>query len=575
MLARKTIEQVKAYSDIVAIISEFVALSKKGRNYLGLCPFHQEKTPSFTVSPEKGIWHCFGCHASGDHISFIMQIDNLTFTEAISYIAEKVGIDVEREENSTYNSPYEKDKHEILEVLFKARELYAKMLTESPKTKSYISERGINEDSIKDFYLGFADSNINIWEYMLAKGFAPPILKKSGLFAESSSGNAVPRFRDRLIFPIIDYRGRTVGFGGRVLDGQTKMAKYLNSEETPIFNKRKLLYGLSAAKPTIKEKDAVMIMEGYMDVITAHQYGFKNSCAVMGTAISVDHAQKIKRFTNNVYLVMDQDEAGQKSCEKSFEVLRQYNMKVNVVQYQGKDPAEVLTDKGASYFQDCIDKAIPMIEFKFNRACERYNTKKIDNIPDVLREIIPILKSEPEMILKRHYIRVISQKLNIDEELLMAKIRKSSYNISQKIFLTKKIKNKYRKAEEHIVYLMASCLKLRQQIKDTLTTKDFISPELVSLFKVISSLSKETNQDILEHIQEPEIRSLFTSILIEGEKFNQDNNWQTYHTLLKEYKNEEKAVVLKNKIKESETNGQEDQANILLMELSELRKEIG
>ena len=344
-LSDETVDQVRALSDIVPVIQEYVTLTKRGRNYIGLCPFHSEKTPSFTVSPEKKIFHCFGCHESGDLIEFVSRLEHLNFTETIVFLAEKHGIDVVQEEGSGGHFIAQGDKEKVREILMETREKLKLLFKESVISLQYLEKRGLSSESMALFHLGYAPDVFNWVTYFEEKGYSKDLLFKAGIIYQSENGGILSRFRNRLMFPISDAHSRTVGFGARRLDNQ-KQAKYINSEDSVYFNKRKILYGFDLAKLAIKTNNLVVVMEGYMDVITAHQFGFNYSVACMGTALTQEQVQLIKRLTSNVVLALDDDSAGQQSTERSFEILRQLDCQVKVMQLSGLDPADVLQERG-------------------------------------------------------------------------------------------------------------------------------------------------------------------------------------------------------------------------------------
>ncbi|MCP4051098.1 MAG: DNA primase [bacterium] len=579
MLAQSTIEQVKAYTDIVFVISEYVSLIKKGRNYLGLCPFHTEKTPSFTVSPEKKIWHCFGCHESGDLISFIMKIDNLSFAEAIRHIADKGGIEIIEETSNKTLSTKDKNRESIQEMIFLAKELFKQELKEGSAPFNYLIQRGLTKDTILKFNIGYCPPDTNLESYLLNKGFDYELIKKTGLFFKNNSGKTVLRFQGRVIFPVIDYRGKTVGFGGRIIVDNPKTAKYINSEENFLFNKRKLLYALESAKSSIRKTGSIILMEGYMDTVISHQYGFTNAVATMGTAITPHHAQKIKRFASKVYLAMDSDSAGQSSIEKSFDVLKQYNLKVHIIQFKEKDPADILIMKGSDFFKQCIKSAIPFIDFNLNRSIKAYPPDNINNIPRILDAVIPVLRLEPDIIIQRHYISKISKKINIDEELIMAKLKKNRYNIRKEfIFVQKNKKNKYQKAEEFLILLMSSQLALRTKILENINTDDFITPVNAGLVKFIADQTV-TDNDLLTELTDEELRKELSRILIEYtgkdiEKCIKNEEWLDYIKIIKSLKLKKRIDELKLKITELEKEDRDQELKEAVEELSILLRKL-
>lgn len=572
-LAQETIEQVKGYDDIVRIISEYVVLKKRGRNYIGNCPFHSEKTPSFTVSPEKQIWHCFGCHESGDHISFVMKIDSLSFPDAVKHIAERVGIAIVEDERVVHSAHHSNDQ--VQEILFHAREIFKSALSESPATQQYLSSRKITMQTSQQFHLGFCPQDLNLEALLLKRKCDQTAIRQSGLFSYDDHGQSYLRFRGRLMFPIIDYRGRTLGFGGRILDHNKQAAKYINSEESVLFNKRKLLYGLHLAKEAVKAKQAIIVMEGYMDVIAAHQFGFANAVGTMGTALTAEQVQKLKRFTSTVYLALDSDDAGQAAAEKNYAILRQHDCNVRIVKlHTHKDPADFITVLGGASFQDALENGQAIIDFQFNRVLARYQKINIDTIPDIINAMAPLLRLETDPIVQRHYIRKMAERLGIQEELIMAKLKKSRYNV--KTWLSDKAKpskNKFQKAESLIIYLMATNNTSREELNQRLSVQDFITAEHRALFEKISQTKLE-NRDLLTVITEPNLQMILSQLFIEWTKQDIVDNIVVEDCIqtLKGHKTGQRISEIKLQIKALENNGDDSQVDQLLQELQNLMR---
>ncbi len=575
ILAQATVEQVKAYPDIVTIISDYISLKKKGRNYLGLCPFHSEKTPSFTVSPEKRIWHCFGCHESGDHIGFMMKVDNLSFAEAIVHIAQKAGITVVYDETPASQAA-RFDQDVLREILSIAKDYFVSFLKPATKEYLYLKGRGLADKTIQDFQLGLASAGSNILDHLLSRGFSKDQIQRSGLVYQSDQGVLVSRFRNRIMFPILDYRGRTVGFSGRFMgEAAAGVAKYVNSEESSLFSKRKLLYGLYKSKNAIQKEGFVILMEGFMDVMMAYQYGFENVVATMGTAVTAEHAQKLKRFTDKVTVAMDGDEAGQKSIERSYDLLRQLGFNVFVLQFDNQDPADVLLSQGPEYFSSLLAEPLHMAEFKLNRLLAAAPITRIEQAAGVLDQLIPILRAEKDGVIQNYYIKKIAGALNINIELIVAKLKKNKYITNNALFIPiKNKKDKYLKAVEHLTYLAASSLELRTLILEKLQPQDFLQNEYVQIMEALSKVSV-LNQDLLPIFEGSEQKRILSELLVRGEQGlyplpTGNKDWVELVKTLKSNKRQLKIAAIKQKIAELENNQSDQDIQPLLAELSSL-----
>jgi DNA primase len=408
-----------------------------------------------------------------------------------------------------------------------------------------------------------------------SKEFSDEAIQKSGLFLkDSQTGNIISRFKNRVMFPVIDYQGRTVAFGGRILSDNKNIAKYVNSEESFFFNKRRILYALNQARPAIKEQGAVILMEGYMDVITAHQFGIKNAIATMGTAVTFEHAQKIQRFTSNVYMALDQDEAGQKAIEKSYSTLTQYNLQSKIIHFGSKDPAEALIQFGKDHFLKAIEESQSIVDFKFNRLLNTYDISKVENISPILDEILPLLRIEKDNIIQRHYVGIFASKLNIEEELIMAKLKKKRYNIAtwvRKDYSDKK--SKYVKAEEHLIYLIASNLEIKAKILGSITPKDFITDDYRVIVEDLTSRSL-VNEQLLENLEDSDAKKSLGRILIEhdGLETYRKGGWEDHIRVLKEYGIEDQKKEILAQIKALEPEGREKEIEDLCLKYQALQQ---
>ena len=427
------IDKLRVASDIVSVISEYVPLKKKGRNYWGCCPFHGEKTPSFSVTPDKGFFYCFGCQTGGNVFNFLMKIENLTFFEAVKLLAGKLDIPLPEKEKTARDRQLERDLAELYRANMLARDFFHACLTKTNYGKAareYLVLRGITAEAVNKFQLGYAPA---AWDKLSAalkdRGIAEDILIKAGLASLRPSGGGVyDRFRDRIIFPIIDPQSRVLGFGGRVLDGS--QPKYLNSPETPIFNKRHLLYGFNTAYQTIRKSGKAVVVEGYMDLIAAHMNGIENAVASLGTAFTIEQAKKLVRcHAAEVYFAYDSDAAGQEATLRALSTVKTLGLNVRVVPIpEGKDPDELIRRQGASAFAEIIEQAPSLLEYQISRALQSADYSNFQGKATVLSNAVPALaeaqddtRSLPEV---NEYIRKLSEQLAIHENDIRAEIRK-------------------------------------------------------------------------------------------------------------------------------------------------------
>ncbi len=358
------IEEVRTKNDIVDVVSQYVKLTRKGSSYFGLCPFHNEKTPSFSVTPAKQMYYCFGCGAGGNVFNFIMEYENYTFGEALSHLAQRAGVELPKIEYSREAKEKAERKALLLEINKKAAQyFYYQLRREGGKVAyQYLTGRGLSEETIKKFGLGYSDKySDDLYKYMKAKGYSDELLRESGLFNADERRGMYDKFWNRVIFPIMDVNNRVIGFGGRVMgDGKPK---YLNSPETKIFDKSRNLYGLNVARTT--RKNYLILCEGYMDVISMHQAGFTNAVASLGTALTSGHASLLKRYTEEVLLLYDSDEAGIRAALRAIPILREAGVNAKVVSLKPyKDPDEFIQNMGAEAFEERLLNASDSFLFR-------------------------------------------------------------------------------------------------------------------------------------------------------------------------------------------------------------------
>lgn len=426
-LPQEKLAEIQQASDIVRIISEYVLLRNVGKTHVGLCPFHNEKTPSFKVNSEKQFYKCFGCGESGSVFTFLMKHDGLKFPEAVRVLAEKANIDLPTSSGST-NANIESNAA-LYNINSHFGKFYHEKLINSSlavMVRKYVASRGINEHSLKLFGIGYSLSS---WDAALieakTRGFNIDMLENAGIVLKKQKGTgSYDRFRNRLMFPIFDETSRIIGFGARTLDDS--QPKYLNSPESKIFNKRKVLYGLNFAKNSISKKQEAIFLEGYTDVIMAHQYGIDWSVGVMGTSLTIDHIKLIKRYCNRVVLILDADAAGIKSADKSACLFIENGFDVRIVQLpEGNDPCDFLTSNGKDEFLKLIEEGGDFFDFKMKIARMNGQLASVSEKAKVFKDIISTAAKIPDDLKRNVQIKDIADKIKIDESELRNYLQKN------------------------------------------------------------------------------------------------------------------------------------------------------
>lgn len=417
------ISEIQETLDISDIVSNYVTLKKSGNNLIGLCPFHHEKTPSFTVNVEKQIYKCFGCGEGGTIFNFLMKQEGLTFPEAVKALAEKANIRIKDINTSK--------EHQGIGALYKANEqavsFFSEMLFKTnggKHAKDYVTSRLINNESIKKFRLGYSP---NSWNSILNKAkewnISIQTLENSGLILKKKNGGFYDRFRNRLMFPIFDFQNRPVGFGARVLDNS--LPKYLNSPETPIFNKSKVLYGINLAKNAIIKKRKILLMEGYTDVIMAHQFGIDWSIAILGTALTREHVRLLRRYCDEAILVFDADTAGQKSSERNLDIFIEEGFDIRVVLLpENYDPCDFLVNNGAERFLEHVEKAYDFFSFKIKLSESKWDMTSVSGKASAIDDILSTAIKIPNILKRELTIKRIAEEMSIEENDLRKHLKK-------------------------------------------------------------------------------------------------------------------------------------------------------
>lgn len=439
LIREDDLEQIKDRADIIDIISEQVILKKAGRTYKGLCPFHQEKTPSFSVDPSKQLWHCFGCGEGGDIISFVMKTEGLDFTEAVESLARRVGYTVHYSQSNSKNIGV---KQKIFAANAAAAGYFSKMLFSAAGqgARDYLKSRGFNKEIAETMWLGFApDSWDDLKDYLLNQNFNEVDILKAGLVSRSASGKVFDRFRGRLIFPIKDIQGRVVAFGARTLSGGSP--KYLNSAETPVYRKGSVLYGLNQAKTAISSQAAAIIVEGYTDLLALKMAGFDNTVATCGTAFTLAHFKLISRFTDDIIFVFDGDSAGVAAAERGLELVSQIRLpgdnslkkllnshKIGVkvlVLPEELDPAEYLAKNDPESFRLLISQAKPFTDFYLERIMKKYELNDINQRHKAVAEALAFIKLLSSAVAQEEYLKRTAEIANVSLETLQIDFKRA------------------------------------------------------------------------------------------------------------------------------------------------------
>ncbi|HCG77407.1 TPA: DNA primase [bacterium] len=561
-IPERILEEVREANDLVEIIASYFPLKKIGKNYKCLCPFHSEKTPSFTISPERQIFHCFGCSAGGNVFTFVMKMENLTFPESIVFLAEKAGIKLELEKTSEETKNL---RQQLIKINNAAAAYFYDNLTRTKRANDYLAKRGITENSIKRFKLGYAEKSTEALKKSLEKkGFSKDILFKSGLLRLSEEKDFYyDYFRDRIIFPIQNERGECIAFGGRVLD-DSALPKYLNSPETLLYHKGKVLYGFSLAKEAIGKKKRVIIVEGYLDLIKIFQAGIENVAASLGTALTLDQIRVFKRWTENIMLCFDSDEAGYISTCRAFESLLEEGLKVKAVFLpQGYDPDRYITEKGAKAFQEKIDQALDPFDYKMKFLSLKNDRSTTEGKLIIAEDLLNLITKLQNPIERSEYLKRVAETMHLDEAALIEELKRIQKGEIHSLGLpSKKEKGSLIKAQEILIGLSLEGKETLEKIANLISPADFTGI-YQKIFGQIIELSKKRKKvnasDLISNLGDnPTAGEIISSILLEKEKSSIEVREKMLEDCIRRTKREklkEKLKSLKDLIKEREKSG--------------------
>ncbi|MGD9676830.1 MAG: DNA primase [Vulcanibacillus sp.] len=570
------IDSIRHHYDITDFIGQYVQLKKSGHNYFGLCPFHSEKTPSFSVSPDKQIYYCFGCGSGGDVIRFVMNIEGLDFVEAVSYLAKDSGLDIPQIDNFTAPEIKDQQRVSILEAYSLASKFYHYLLLETEQGQpalQYLSKRGFNREHIETFNLGYSPSSSDtVANFLLKRGFNLEVLKEAGLVAQTDDGRNYDHFRNRIIFPIADIQGKVIAFGGRVLDD--RHPKYLNSQETKIFNKSGVLYNLHLAKKEIRKNGRVILFEGYVDTIAAWKAGVNYGVASLGTSLTEQQANILRRYANEILICYDSDTAGQQATLRAIEILSKTGCKIKVVLLpQGYDPDDYLSEYGADSFQkDIIDQAVSVTNFKLTHIRKEFNLKDDTKRLDYLRKALEIISDLKHEVERDHYLKLLSEEFQISINSLKSDFNQICKEKTNKKALTRDklstewnniIKNgndfgkdnsllpAYYNSEKILIYLMMKSSEITEKVSNEIGSEFHVEDFAVLAAYLYSYYGKGNIPEInrfISSIDDDKYRQIATKIAML--EINEDVSQNELDDYIMQVKNHDIDIQVKSKREE-------------------------
>lgn len=585
------IDEIISRADIVSIIDSYVPLKRRGTNYIGLCPFHKEKTPSFTVSPDKQIFKCFGCGQGGSVIQFISKIENLDFKETLEFLADKTNIDLSNYEVRGNFKSGENDK-DLKEVIFNINRDTAKYfyeaLLEEVKDKEgvltkYLSKRRLDSKVIAKFGLGYGNKRgETLFTYLTRLGYEKQEIISSGVVSLNIKGNIYESFATRLIFPIFDTRDKVIAFGGRVLDNS--LPKYVNSPENIVYHKGKNLYGLNVAKKENLNK--IIIVEGYMDTVALQKNDITNVVASLGTSLTENQAKLVKKYTDTVVIAYDQDDAGKAATLRAIDILYKEGLKVKVLCLDHddvKDPDEYINKYGTEKFKECVKKSKSYVEYKVDRLEEKLDRTNFDSKVEFLTGMARVLSEIENEIERDMYVEYMASKYRINKEVLIAEVTKKINKVKNNIIDNTNYINRKkqegslrRRQEKYVIALMLSNdKKIFREILDKFSENDFENEDLKQLYvdiKEIASNEDITKTNIVTKFSDEEKIKLLTEIMcVDISEFDKDKLMLDMSSSFKKYKYINRRQEILEQLKQEMSD---DEKKLLEVELSQILRKI-
>lgn len=573
MVSQNPVQEIKEKLDIVEVIRGYITLTPAGRNFKAPCPFHKEKTPSFMVSPERQTWHCFGsCGEGGDVFSFVMKYENLEFYEALKLLAEKAGIELRR------LSPQDQKQFGILyDLQEEAKTFFESTLARDKSAMHYLEERGLTHATIQEFEIGLAPQAADaLTLYLINKGVSVHDIERAGLAFKSERGGYIDRFRGRIMFPLYNHFGKIVGFSGRILPQYEKpeIGKYVNSPETPVYNKSRVLYGFHKNKHSIKDAGEAVIVEGQMDFLMCMQDGIKNVVATSGTALTQDHLKSLRRLTDKIILSFDNDEAGMNAVERGIDLAHTQDFSVRVViMSDAKDPAETV-QKSPGLLKKYIDAAKGGIDFYIHRYLGgMQGGESIHDRKKKIRQVLTKVRAVASAVERAHWVREISMRTGLPEEALaeeMAALQAEKKEPTLTTVVAKPIQGPQSRRERIAERLIKLVLVKEELQKNIDTVKEYLPLDYQLLIKHIVGKEDASNETLTRAAEALMVQAARDADTLPQEKIDQE-----YAELCKELYGEylkEKREVLRWQVKDAEREGNEENLGMLLKQFDELSR---
>lgn len=588
--SEELLEEIRSRNDIVDVVSQYVMLKRKGRNYFGLCPFHNEKSPSFSVSPDKQIFHCFGCNVGGNVFHFIMKIENVSFYESVGILASRAGIELPTV-NAEYDEEKAKLKNEVYKLNLDAAEFYHQNLYKptSKIAQEYIKKRKLDNNTLKSFLIGYSGNNNELLSFLQSKGYSEKVMLASTLIGKSKEGRLYDKFRNRIMFPIQDIRDRVIAFGGRNVIQKEKYdsfdPKYLNSPENIVYSKGRNLFGLNVAKRHAENGmlKRILIVEGYMDAISLYQRGITNVVASLGTALTDNQGRLLRRNAEQVILGYDSDGPGQNAIIRGIDILRSMGVDIRVLQISGaKDPDEFVLKYGADRFKKCMDNAISMVEFKVKILKKDLDLENVSDKIKFLNEIAKVLAKVDNTMEREVYIEKLAETYKISKEAIYSEVNKILFKPDTNVKVLErrndlvelkqksKIDSSTLRREKMVIYLLINYQNQSFKRINSVVNIDLIKDEnnKIIINKLYEMISKGmSTENVLDWFEDDQIINYISGILAYDFEISDIN--KAIEDIEKSYLKESK-IIRRNEI----IKLLEDKENLSLDEKSNLEKEL-
>ncbi|MFC1668135.1 DNA primase [Chlamydiota bacterium] len=580
-IPEKTIDDVRFRTDIVEVISGYLSLKRAGQNFKGLCPFHSEKTPSFMVSPSKQIFHCFGCHAGGNVFSFIMKIDNATFTEAVIMLAKKVGISISFENNNIAN-----EKEKLYTIMEQATEFYHECLLDEALAKNarqYLEKRGFTQEIIKLFKLGYAPLRSNHFiQRMIKSGVTIDMLSQVGLVKKDNKKNeSYSWFRNRIIFPIFDLSNRVIAFGARAIGNE--MPKYINSPDSPLFSKSNILYGLNLSKRDIVQEKKAILVEGYIDFIRLFSSGIKHGVATLGTAFTESHARILHRYSPEIVVAFDSDSAGTHASLRAFDVFLEKGLQARIaVMPPGEDPDSFIAKKGSDSFRDLLTTAPLVLDYKLEVLLHVYDLKTEQGKNMIAKEMSSTIMKLESAISKEYYLKKLSQTIGISESALYEEYMKREKKHERRNYTSASDTTSAPKGsldskrERMLLEILLNDTSKASIIFNELDEVDFFDEHLRRIFNLVKhtiTTKKGAIAHIVDAIDDPQLQSVVSQMVFSHSELASSDQalHETIRAIKKNTITKEMNYMIKD-IRQREAEGND--VIPLLKKMQEMRKTI-